>query len=210
MPRQRVSLLGAALTLWLCAFAAPGLEAGILIEATFEGTPLRAEVGRDPDRVLITIAGRQRLIDLASGQIWLVRERPIQPELANAGDDSGSDAGWRLEAWGRGPSVAGYGSSYNVLQRGETICAEVLASRWMAEFVEPVVRAISLLQRMEPALQPRARPGCGPVPFAVYARNGWPLMAGYRDAAIFRTHAIRFDHTVDPAHFRLNRDAAGS
>jgi hypothetical protein len=207
MWRHRLRLLCAAATLAIGVLAAPALWAGILIEATLEGTPLRAEVGRNPERVLITAAGRQRLIDLTSGQIWLVGERSIQPDVASATEDGSSGAAWRLEAWGRGPSVAGYGSTYNVLQRGETICAEVLASRWMAEFVEPVVRAIALLQRVEPALQPKARPGCGAVPFAVYARNGWPLMAGYRDAPIFRTHGIRFDHRVDPARFRIDGEA---
>ncbi len=208
MPRDRRSLTVVAALACACAIAAPVARAGILVEGALEGTPLRAELGRDRARVLVTVAGRPRLVDLATGRIWVASDGTARPVAAALADDGVRQQAWRLEQWSRGPAVAGYASTYNVLQLGESICAEVLASRWMTEFVEPVVQAISLLQRIEPALRPKPRPGCGAVPFEVYARNGWPLMAGYRDAAIFRTESIRFDHAVDPARFRPDGEVA--
>ena len=83
----------------------------------------------------------------------------------------------------------------------EQICGEVLASAWMTPFLEPVVRSLELMQRVAPALRPVQRENCGAIPFTVYARNGWPLMAGWRDEAAFLTQTVRFDHYPDDARF---------
>ena len=101
---------------------------------------------------------------------------------------------YRLTRWSAGPPVAGYGSSYNVLTLDQTICGEVLAAPWMQEFLAPAVRALALVQHSDSRLAAKRREGCGAIPFATYAYNGFPLMAGWRDEPVFVTERIRFDH----------------
>ena len=42
----------------------------------------------------------------------------------------------------------------------------------------------------------------GAKPFTVYARNGWPLMAGWVAEAAFLTQTVRFDLYPDDAIFQ--------
>ncbi len=58
------------------------------------------------------------------------------------------------------------------------------------------MRAIELVQRVDPRVRPKARGVCGTIPFDVYAENGFPLMAGWKDATIFKTDEVSFDHPI--------------
>ena len=169
--------LAAALALLV---AAPAM-AGILVEGELEGRPVRIELGELPDRALVTLAGERRLLVLA--------EPPAPPP------------GFRLAPWSAGPVVAGYGSTYNVLTRDAAICAEVLSAPWMTPFLRPAVAALALLQAREPGLAAVPRDGCGPLPFALLAGNGWPLFAGWKDAPLFATTRLSFAHPT-PAELR--------
>lgn len=158
--------LAAVLLAWPAA-------AGILIEATFEGVPVRVELGAAPDRAMVTMGGKRELVEL----------RPVTVP-----------PGYRLTPWSPGPVIAGYGTTYNVLTRDASICGEVLAATWMTPFLEPAAQALSQLQQREGKLAPTAREGCGAMPFGLFARNGWPLMAGWKDSPVFETRLLRFDH----------------
>jgi hypothetical protein len=151
-------------------------QAGILVEGTLEGRPVRVELGTIvTDRALVTVDGERRVVELAA-------PAPVAADP------------YRLTRWSNGPPVAGYGSSYNVLTLDETICGEVLAAAWMEAFLAPAVRALALVQGSDPRLAAKRRDGCGAIPFATYAYNGFPLMAGWRDEPVFVTRRIRFDH----------------
>lgn len=162
--------------------AAPA-AAGILVEAALEGVPVRIELGADPDRAVVTLNGRRQVLDLA----------PVP-----------APAGYRLVPWSAGPLVAGYGTTYHALLRDEAICAEVLKAPWMAPFLRPAALALAALQVLEPTLAPSEQEGCGAMPFALYARDGWPMMVGWKDAALFVTTTLRFDH---PAPAELSAPA---
>ena len=175
--------------------------AGILVEATLEGVPLRLELGGDHGRVPAEVAGKPYLVLLDAGTVWRLDDA-VQLAAA-APDNDGEPSSYRLDRWSEGPKVAGYVTGYNVMRRGETVCAEVLSVAWMTPFLTPLVAAIGLLQRVEPSLRPRdAAKGCGPVPFAAYALRGWPMLAGDRAAPIWRVGRVAFDHRVDPSRLR--------
>jgi len=175
-------------------------RAGMLVEGMFNGVPIRAETGSDRNLVLVSVNGSRHLVD--------VERRHVYPGgggamiRAGALDDGAPLPAYSLRKWSAGPQVAGHASTYHVLQVGERICGEVLASAWMAPFIEPITRSLELLQRLEPELEPVDRAECGAIPFAVYARNGWPLMAGWADEAAFLTQTVRFDHYPDDAIFQ--------
>jgi hypothetical protein len=159
-------------------------RAGMLVEGLFNGHPIRVETGSDRNLVLVSVRGSRHLVDVERQQVY-----PL------------TSGGAMIRA-GALPQVAGHASSYNVLQVGERICGEVLASAWMTPFIEPITRSLELMQRIEPDLRPKDRAECGAIPFNVYARNGWPLMAGWSDEAAFLTETVRFDHYPDDALFR--------
>ena len=185
---------------------AAGARAGILVEAVQGDVPLRLETGSDHDRVLVTVAGEPYLVEARSGLVHRGDGGSSEPIRALLADDGASGLPYMLERWSAGPPVAGHASTYHVLQVGERICGEVLASAWMTPFLAPIVRAMELMQRVSSALRPIEREGCGTIPFAAYARNGWPLMVGWRDEPVFRTLAVRFDHYPDDALFALPDD----
>jgi hypothetical protein len=164
-----------AIVALLASVAVPA-HAGILVEGTLEGQAVRVELGTIvTDKAVVTIDGDRQVVQLATAA----------PAAAEP---------YRLTRWSNGPTVAGYGSSYNVLTLDETICGEVLAAPWMEEFLAPAVRALALVQRSDLRLAAKQREGCGAIPFATYAYNGFPLMAGWRDAPVFVAQRIRFDH----------------
>ena len=177
-------------------------RAGILVEGLFNGQPLRAELGSDRSLVLVSVAGSRHLVDVASQYIYPMDGTGGAPIQAAIAGDIGSLLPYTLRKWSAGPQVAGHASTYHVLQVDEQICGEVLASAWMTRFIEPIIRSIELMQRVDPALQPVDRENCGVIPFTVYARNGWPLMAGWVDEATFLTKTVRFDHHPDDALFQ--------
>ena len=185
----------------LVLFASLGeARAGMLVEGIFNGVPIRAETGSDRNLVLVSVNGSRHLVD--------VERRHVYPGTggamihAGALDNGAPILAYSLRKWSAGPQVAGHASTYHVLQVGERICGEVLASSWMAPFIEPITRSLELMQRIEPGLEPVDRAECGRIPFAVYARNGWPLMAGWADEAAFLTETVRFDHYPDDTLFQ--------
>jgi hypothetical protein len=185
-----------------CAAAATEARAGVLVEALFNGQKLRAEIGRDRNLVLVSVDGERLLVDVERQQIYRLGDGVAAPIRAAGVDDGGSRLPYTLRQWSAGPQVAGHASTYHVLQVDEQICGEVLASAWMAPFIAPITRSLELLQRVEPELRPVDRDACGAIPFGVYARNGWPLMAGWVDEAAFVTETVRFDHQPDESLFR--------
>ena len=174
----------AAAMLLLTAGAA---RAGMLLEADVAGIPVRLEVGARPDLVLAQVAGRDYRLDLGAASVATDGEQlpPGRPAPAPIGT---------LEPWSDGPLVAGYGTSYGVLIQGQKICGEALVVPWMARFTGPLTGALELLERTLPALAPRASQGCAPQGFAAYARDGFPLMIGDRQAPHFQVRLLRFDH----------------
>ena len=177
-------------------------RAGVLVEGVFNGQQLRAELGSNHSLVLVSVNGSRHLVDVDSQYIYPLDAAGGAPVLASIASDVGSLLRYTLRKWSAGPQVAGHASTYHVLQVDEQICGEVLASAWMTRFIEPIIRSIELMQRVNPALQPVDRDNCGAIPFTVYARNGWPLMAGWVDEAAFLTETIRFDHHPDDALFQ--------
>lgn len=187
---ERVLLLALAL-----AVAAGPARSGILIEARLEGVPLRIELASPGEpgagMVVASIDGSARLIDLERG---VVRgpdgaPRPLPPKRP------GSGAGLvGLTPLGGGAMVAGHGGAWQLLTEDGRVCAEVLASAWMLRFLEPAIRALELLQAVEPALAPRPRHGCSAFGFASWTAQGWPLLVSGRSDTVFATERIRFDH----------------
>lgn len=201
-------LLAGLLVAGLATFAnlaslASEARAGMLVEGLFNGLPIRAETGSDRNLVLVSVKGTQHLVDVQRQQVFPMNGG--QMIRAGLADDGSTMLPYSLRQWSPGPQVAGHASTYNVLQVGERICGEVLVSGWMTPFIEPVIRSLELMQRVAPGLAPEDRAECGAIPFAVYARNGWPLMAGWVDEAAFLTETIRFDHYPDDAIFRRPR-----
>ncbi len=183
--------------LLLLALVPSAARAGVLFEGRLEGTAIRGEFGAGAARVRLVVGDRSYLVDVPTGRIYALAAGRVR--RLDAEDRGLPLEGFRLERWYEGPRVAGYASSYHVLRRGTAICAEVLASRWMGRMLAPLVRAIALLQEVDPAIRPRARGRCGAIPFEVYARSGFPLMAGWQDEAVFVTERLRFDHPL-PRH----------
>jgi hypothetical protein len=177
-------------------------RAGMLVEALFNGQPVRAETGSDRNLVLVSVGGSRHLVDVERQYVYPLSGSDGQPIRAALLDDGSRMLPYDLRKWSPGPQVAGHASTYHVLQVGERICGEVLASAWMTPYIEPIIRSLELMQRIDPELRPVERDSCGAIPFTVYARNGWPLMAGWVDEAAFLTQTVRFDHHPDDAIFK--------
>jgi hypothetical protein len=186
--------LASLLAVILLALGAGTASAGILLEADHAGQPLRLELGQDQTRVLATVAGSHYLVDVARGDVYALGSVPPRRLRAGAMPDPAPTPRFALERWSEGPVVAGNGSTYNVLIIDERICGEVLVSPWMAPFTDPLVRSIELLQRVDQRLAAPAREPCGRIGFGVYASNGFPLLAGFKDEPVFKVTQLRFDH----------------
>lgn len=177
------------------ALAAGPARSGILVEARLEGVPLRLEFAArgEPGTGLVaaSVDGSARLIDLESGVVRGPDGAPRPPRP----DRPGSGAGLvGLTPLGGGAMVAGHGGAWQLLTEDGRICAEVLASAWMLRFLEPAIRALELLQAVEPTLAPRPRHGCSAFGFASWTTQGWPLLVSGRSDTVFATERIRFDH----------------
>jgi hypothetical protein len=196
--QRSLASLAAVILLGLGAGTA---SAGILLEADHAGQPIRLELGQDQTRALATVAGSRYLVDVARGDVYALDSTPPRRLRAGAMPDPAPTPRFALERWSEGPVVAGHGSTYNVLIIDERICGEVLVSPWMAPFTDPLVRSIELLQRVDQKLAAPAREPCGRIGFGVYASNGFPLLAGFKDEPVFRVKQLRFDH--HPAEAQL-------
>jgi hypothetical protein len=199
--RARRLFLGLCLAL-LGSAAVSDVRAGMLVEALFNGEHVRVETGSDRNLVLVTMGASRHLVDVERQYVYPLNGVAAEPIRAALLDDGARMLPYNLTKWSPGPQVAGHASTYHVLEVGEQICGEVLASAWMTPFIEPIIRSLELMQRIEPALRPVDRDSCGAITFTVYARNGWPLMAGWVDEAAFLTQTVRFDHYPDDALFR--------
>ncbi|MCB9945550.1 MAG: hypothetical protein H6851_18260 [Geminicoccaceae bacterium] len=203
-PRHRARCAGrlTALVALAMSMATP-VHAGILVEGVIEGVPVRFEMGADRTRVMARIDGKRHLVDLAHDHVYELDMAVPKRIRAGLHDDGASSAPYRLTEWSAGPPVGGHGSKYNVLQLDELVCGEVLSSRWMLDFLKPVIRSVEIMQRLARSIRPRPRGECGAIPFEAYARNGWPLMAGWKDATVVLTDTVRFDYKADAHEFDL-------
>ena len=190
-------LLGAIPAFAAIFMMSPKSEAGILLEADWQGLSVRAEVASDFEMVRLEVEGRAYLMDGRSGQLYDLGRKKIHVVAGTRTDFGRQVQAFNLRRWSNGPTVAGHRSQYNVLQVDELVCGEVLDSGWMAPFMTTVVVALNAVQSVEPELAPVDRGACGAAAFKVYARNGWPLVVGWRDSEIFRTLNLRFDHHPD-------------
>jgi hypothetical protein len=178
-------------------------DAGILMRADWQGVDVQAEVATDFTRVRLEIDGRPFILDAENGIL-----HDLQGRKAHEVDLQGVHFGrsvvpFSLRKWSNGPPVAGHRTRYNVLEVDELVCGEVLDSGWMAPFMENIIKALAMVQSLDDRLAPVDRGPCGAASFEVYARNGWPLVIGWRDSEIFRTHTLRFDHKPERSRMTL-------
>ena len=186
-PWVMLSVLAAALVL-----PASG-QAAALIEARINGAPVRLVADRAANRVLLEAGATRALFDLAGGSVYVgeggatrrihARYRPGYGELP-----------YRIERFGPGPVIAGYVTTYHVLFVGEQVCAELMTAGWTTPFVDPAIRALAMLE----ALEPPSDDPCQKIPFTTYATTGWPLIAGKIDHPTIETTRIAFDYKPQP------------
>lgn len=178
---------------WLLALilAVPGTaQASVLIEARIAGTPVRLVADRHLDRVLLAAGSTRALFDLAAGLVYASEGGKAQRLHARYLPGHDEPPPYRIEPFGPGPVLAGYGTTYHVLFVGEQVCAELMVSGWMTPFVDPAIRALALLEQ---AVAADGDP-CQNIPFATYAAAGWPIMAGKIDRPTIETTRIVFDY----------------
>ncbi|MGH6919225.1 MAG: hypothetical protein ACREJ0_16150 [Geminicoccaceae bacterium] len=198
LPRRPLLRLWLVLCVLATPLALPGSgQAAVLIEARIDGTPLRLVADRTADRVLLEAGAVRALFDLAGGSVYVgeggrtrrvhARYRPGYEELP-----------YRIERFGPGPMIAGYVTTYHVLFVGEQVCAELMTVGWMTPFVDPVIRALAMLEALQPASDP-----CQKIPFTTYAATGWPLIAGKIDHPTIETTRIAFDYKPAPDELAL-------
>jgi hypothetical protein len=187
----------ALLALLLAVVPAPA-RAEILIEATADGRDLRIVVDRARDRVLVEGGGERTLVDLQNGTVR--RTGAAGDGVVHARFRPGNDVPppYRIELFGPGPIYAGHGSVYHVLFDQERVCAELLLSGWMRSFLDPAVRALAVLERLDGR---RSDDPCAQVPITTLAAAGWPLLAGSIDRPLFATRSLRFDYRPAPGEF---------
>lgn len=206
-----------AILVGLFLIASPAVvPAAMLFEGEAGGEALRMVADRRAERVLIELGGERSLVDLKAGHVYLGLDRKT-PQRVRAYFRPGHDqaAPYRLERFGPGPVVAGHASVYHVLFVGERVCAEILVSSWMAPFVDPAVRALTLLDALKQPEEPAATTGsggnggaCAEIPVATLAAAGWPLLSGKIDRPTFETKAIRFDYRPAADELDLPEQAA--
>ena len=176
-------------------------HAGLLVEGELLGVPIRLEVGRDPDLVRGRLGQAQRLLDLKRGQVFQLGKPARTLNAINLPDPT-SPSRYDLTYWGgKRLTIAGERGGYYVMTLGETTCGEAVVATWTRPLIGPLVAAVELLQRGEPKVRPMARKGCGTIPFRAYAAEGWPLLAGWIDAPVFRTSRIDMEYRPDESLF---------
>jgi hypothetical protein len=192
----------AVLRLWclaLCLLALPaGARAAALIEMRIDGTPVRLVADRSGDRALLHAGDMRALFDLAGGAVY-VSAGGISRRVHARFRPGYADTPYRVELFGAGPVLAGFVTRYHVLFVGEQICAELMAASWMTPFVDPAIRALGILE----ALQPVSADPCERVPLTTYAAVGWPLIAGKIDHPTLETTSIAFDYQPAPGELAL-------
>lgn len=204
MPLRRMLLAAALLSLLPQAPAG----AAVLIEATKHGEPFRMVVDNRQQRALITTTRGEGLVDLARGELYVRGPGAIARKMRIETPQALGSTVYRVEPWGPGPVMSGHATVYHVISHGEEICAEMLVSGWMSDFVRPPVQALDLLEDVSGT--PRGH-GCGRIPFAIYAAAGWPMIAGKLDHLTFETHELSFDYQPRerelalPVHYETGR-----
>jgi hypothetical protein len=196
---RRISVRRFAPWLVLCLLVLPAHgHAAALIEMRIRGTPVRLVADRSGDRALLSAGDMHALFDLAGGSVY-VSTGGI-PRRVHARFRPGyADTPYRVELFGAGPVLAGFVTRYHVLFVGEQICAELMAASWMTPFVDPAVRALAILE----ALQPIPADPCASIPLTTYAAVGWPLIAGKIDHPTLETTKIAFDYQPRPDELAL-------
>lgn len=176
-------------------------EVATLIEGRLEGEAVEVLADNASGRVRLTQPSGTYLVDVTRREVYTLEGTSARP-LPLAAETPIPD--YTLAAWAPGPRIAGHASEYNVLRRADSLCAEVLVSRWMKPFTEAAAKALDLVQRAEGARSvPAEIAGCGTIPFSAFASDGWPLMAGERTRPAFETTAIRFGVPVPAGSLSL-------
>lgn len=194
------ALLTAVMTLALATSSASLTTApvagALLIEGVFTGKALRIVVDAETSEAEVTLGDMRHFLDLDAGRAHRIEADGTLHAAALSAREAPPKA--EIQPWGPGPAIAGHPSVYHVMRLGEEICGELLISPWMKSFVDPAVKALSMLERIEGEggiKQTGLDGACGDLPFSSYATAGWPLMAGSIDRPIFKTEAISFNYT---------------
>jgi hypothetical protein len=177
------------------SLAVPTATTALLIEGDFAGKTMRILVDTAQSKADVTIGDDRLWVDLASNEAHRVADDGTVTEEALAATDRPPAP--EIKPWGPGPTIAGHASVYHVMTLGDEICGELLVSRWMKPFVDPAVKALAIIERLERDVELTStglEGACGALPFSSYAKAGWPLMAGSIDQPIFKTETISFDY----------------
>lgn len=201
MPIKRATLAAMsflAFTATSTSLAMPTARSAILIEGDFAGRTLRILVDTVEAKADVRIGHDRHWIDLAAGEAHRVLADGTVSEEHLTPSEHGPAP--EIKPWGPGPRIAGHPSVYHVMTLGGEICGELLISPWMKPFVDPAVKALSILERIKGGSEIKEtglNGACGDLPFSSYALAGWPLMAGGIDQPIFKTESISFDYEPD-------------
>jgi hypothetical protein len=179
----------------LAALALPASsQAAALIEARINGTPVRLVADRAANRVLLEAGAVRALFDLAGGSVYVGEGGAAQRVHARYRPGHDEAPPFRIERFGPGPVIAGFVTTYHVLFVGEQVCAELMTVGWARPFVDPAIRALAMLE----ALEPQSVDPCQKIPFTTYATTGWPLISGKIDHPTIETMKIAFDYRPQP------------
>ena len=198
MPIKRPTLAAVvafALSTTAPSLAVPTAASVLLIEGDFAGKTMRILVDTTQAKSDVIIGDHRLWVDLVSNEAHRVAPDGTVIEETLAADEHSPAP--EIRPWGPGPTIAGHASVYHVMTLGDEICGELLVSPWMKPFVDPAVKTIAILERLEGDIDLTSTGldgACGKLPFSSYAEAGWPLMAGSIDQPIFRTETISFDY----------------
>jgi hypothetical protein len=177
------------------SLAVPTATSALLIEGNFAGKTMRILVDTAEAKADVTIGDDRLWVDLAQNEAHRVAADGTVTEEVLASTDLAPAP--EIKPWGPGPTIAGHPSVYHVMTLGDEICGELLVSPWMKPFVDPAVKALAIIERLEGDVgltSTGLKGACGTLPFSSYAKAGWPLMAGGIEQPIFETETISFDY----------------